>query len=167
LLRLGGEHVNVFMRSSTPLTIVCQRLVRMICSECRTQVMPEPTHLAQFPIRDFDPEKYDFYHGVGCSHCQNTGYHGRTAIVEALTINDAMRRAYLDGVSAEEFLKLARASSPFLTIAEVGALKAIRQITTVEEVMRVAPRTTYFRDETDLLSFSEIEHISESVGVVG
>jgi general secretion pathway protein E len=166
LLRLGGDHLGTFMRSSTPFTIVCQRLVRKICPECRQVVAPEPGLVAQFPIRDFDPEKYDFCHGVGCASCHNSGYHGRTGIIEALTITDAMRRAYLDGVSSQEFLQLARASAPFLTIGEVGALKAIRQITTVEEVLRVAPISTYFRENADLLSFPEIEHTSESPGII-
>lgn len=166
LLRLGGDSLATFMRSSTPFTIVCQRLVRKICPDCRTIVAPEPKLVAQFPIRDFDPEKYDFCHGVGCASCHNSGYQGRTGIIEVLTITDTMRKAYMDGVSSREFLRLARAASPYLTIGEVGALKAIRQITTVEEVFRVAPTTSHFREDGDLLSFPEIENISESAGAV-
>src|SRR5690606_4142210 len=167
LLRLGGDHLGTFMRSSTPLTIVCQRLVRKVCPECRKTVVPEPGLVAQFPIRDFEPEKYDFCHGVGCAACHNTGYLGRTGIIEALTINDTLRRACLEGVPSHVFLQLARAAAPFLTIGEVGALKAIRQVTTVEEVLRVAPISNYFRDNPDLLSFAEIEHTSESLGNIG
>lgn len=166
LLRLGGDHLSTLMRSSTPLTIVCQRLVRQICPECKTHISPEPRLVAQLPIRDFDAEKYDFCHGVGCASCHNSGYHGRTGIIEALTVTDAMRRAYLSGASSQDFIRLARESAPFLSIGEVGALKAIRQLTTVEEVLRVAPMTSNFRADGELLSFPEIEHISESAGIV-
>jgi len=165
LLRLGTTHLDTFMRSSTPFTIVCQRLVRKVCDECRAVITPEPRFLAQFPIRDFDPTKYDFCHGAGCSSCNNTGYKGRSGIFEALTINEEIRQAYMRGASAQEFLKLARASSPFLTLGEIGALKAIRQITTVDEVVRVAPFSPYSRGDSELLSFQEIEHISETLGI--
>jgi type II secretory ATPase GspE/PulE/Tfp pilus assembly ATPase PilB-like protein len=165
LLRLGNTHLDTFMRSSTPFTIICQRLVRKVCDDCRAVIAPEPRYLAQFPIRDFDPTKYDFCHGVGCSSCHNTGYKGRTGIFEALTITEEIRQAYMRGSSALEFLKLARASSPFLTLGEIGALKAIRQITTVDEVVRVAPFSPYTRGDAEMLSFQEIEHISETPGI--
>ena len=165
LLRLGNTHLDTFMRSSTPFTILSQRLVRKVCDDCRVVIAPEPRFLAQFPLRDFDPTKYDFVHGTGCSSCHNTGYRGRTGIFEALTITDEIRQAHMRGASAQEFLKLARASSPFLTLGEVGALKAIRQITTVDEVIRVAPLSPYARGVAGSLSFQEIEHISEMSGV--
>jgi len=164
LLRLGNTHLDTFLRSSTPFTIVCQRLVRTVCEDCREVVAPEPRYLAQFPLRDFDPTKYDFVHGAGCSTCHNSGYKGRTGIFEALTITEEIRQAYMKGVSAQEFEKLARESSPFLTLGEAGALKAIRQITTVDEVVRVAPLMSG-HGEAQMLSLQEIEHISETAGI--
>jgi len=166
LLRLNNLHLDTFMRSSTPFTIICQRLVRKVCEECRAVIAPEPRFIAQFPIRDFDPDKYDFCHGTGCQHCNNSGYKGRTGIFEALTITEELRRAYADGASSQEFLRLARASAPFLTMGEMGALKVVRQITTVEEIIRVAPFSTYSRGDAEMLSFQEIEHMSESTGMV-
>lgn len=166
LLRLGNTHLETFMRSSTPFTIVCQRLVRKVCEDCRAVITPEPRLLSQFPIRDFDSTKYDFCHGVGCSNCNNTGYRGRTGIFEAITVTEDLRQAYMRGAPSREFLKLARGSSPFLTLAEIGCLKAIRQITTVEEIIRVAPFSAHSRGDSELLSFQEIEHISESTGYV-
>ncbi len=166
LLRLTNSNIDVFMRSSTPFTILCQRLVRKICDDCREVIPPETRLVSQFPIRDFDPEKYDFCHGTGCSACNNTGYRGRTGIVEALTITEEIRQAYARGASSVEILRLARESSPFLTMGEVGALKAIRQITTVDEVFRVAPFSAYTRGAGEMLNFQEIEQICESTGFV-
>ncbi len=166
LLRLNSPQLDMFMRSSTPFTIVCQRLVRKVCDECRSVIAPEPRLVAQFPIRDFDPDKYDFCHGAGCQKCNSTGYQGRTGIFEVLSMTEEMRLAHLRGASSAEILRLARASSPYLSIAEIGALKAIRQITTVQEVFRVAPFAAYTRGAGELLNFQEIEHMSESTGFV-
>lgn len=162
LLRLNPVHLESYMRSSTPLTIVCQRLVRRICDQCRAVITPEPRAVAQFPIRDFDPDKYDFCHGTGCAACQNTGYKGRVGIFEVLIVNEDVRQAFLRRSSSGEILRLARASTPYLTIGEVGALKAIRQVTTVDEILRVAPVSG--GDLANALTFQEIERISESGG---
>ena len=164
LLRLGNHHLDTFLRSSTPFTIICQRLVRKVCDECREVIAPLPRHVAQFPLRDFDPSKYDFVHGAGCSSCHNSGYKGRIGIFEALTVSDEIRQAYIRGASAGEFLKVARATSPFVTLGEAGALAALRQITTVEEVVRVAPMASTLGTE-DALTIQEIENISETSGI--
>ncbi len=158
LLDAGGV---AFFRSSSALTVVCQRLVRKICPKCRQGVVPETELLQQFPIKDFDPDKYDFYEGKGCAACHNSGFAGRTGFFEVLTINDALREAFLKGSASAEVLSIARATTPFLTINEVGMLKAIRGVTTVEEVLRVAPLVSRDREMRHPLTVQEIERISE------
>ncbi len=162
LLRLTDLGIKTFLRSSTALTIVCQRLVRRICPHCRAVFQPDQQALREFPIRDFDPSKYDFYHGKGCKECQNTGFAGRTGVFEALTVNDDLREAFLAGAPASEVLKVARSTMPFLTINEIGALKVIRGITTADEILRVAPLVSRDREMKNPLSMPEIERISEA-----
>lgn len=164
MLRLTGAGLNTFLRSSTALTIVCQRLVRKICPYCQTTFTPEPRALAQFPVKDFDPDRYDFYQGRGCVDCQNTGYSGRTGIFEVLHVNDEVREAFVKGATSSEILAIARATSPFLTINEVGVLNVIRRITTVDEILRVAPMISRERELKNPLTLQEIERISESSG---
>jgi len=159
--RLLDTGLDAFFRSSTALTIVCQRLVRKICPKCRQGVVPDPQVLRQFPIRDFDPDKYDFYRGRGCTECRNSGFVGRTGFFEVLTINDELRDAFLKGATSGEVLGIARSTMPFLTINEVGMLKAIRGVTTVEEVLRVAPLVSRDREIKNPLTVQEIERISE------
>ena len=132
-----------------------------ICPHCRQGVVPEPEVLRQFPVKDFDPDKYDFFEGRGCAICQNTGFAGRTGFFEVLMVNDQMRETFLKGASSAEVLSVARTTMPFLTINEVGMLKAIRGVTSVEEVLRVAPLVSREREMKDPLTVREIERVSE------
>lgn len=165
LLRLIDSGLPTFLRSSTALTVICQRLVRKICPGCRTDFTPDPLALRQFPIREFDADKYDFCHGKGCAQCQNTGFYGRTGLFEVLKVNDEVREAFIGGATSAEILAIARSTTPFLTMNEVGFLKIIRRVTTVDEVLRVAPLVSLEREMKNPLTVSEIERISERSGV--
>jgi type II secretory ATPase GspE/PulE/Tfp pilus assembly ATPase PilB-like protein len=151
------------MKSSTSFTVISQRLVRKICPNCKTSIAPEQRNIEMFPIRDFDPERYDFFHGRGCSSCNNSGFLGRTGLFEVLTVTDEIRDAFLRGESAPELLAKARRTTPYLKLNEVGMLKAIRQVTTIEEVLRVAPFGSRETDMRDPLTMEEIERVSESM----
>lgn len=161
LLRLIDAGLERYLRSATALTIVCQRLVRKICPNCRSPFTPTPDMLLHLPLRDFDPDKYDFFHGKGCSDCQNTGYSGSSGIFEVLVMTSELRQAFLQGATSTELRQMARSSSPFLTVAEVGLLKAIRGTTTLQEVLRVAPSSVYGCDIKQALTLPDIERISE------
>jgi len=165
LLKLLEAGLKTFLRSSTPLTVVCQRLVRRLCPNCQAVFTPEPYAIRQFPIRDFDPDKYDFYQGEGCIRCQNTGFVGRTGLFEVMTINDELRDALIEGATSAQLLATARATTPFLTISEVGVLKVIRRITTPEELLRVAPLVSREREMKNPLTMAEVERISEGAAL--
>lgn len=162
LLRLTDVGLDSLMRSSTALTLLCQRLVRRICPHCRSGIAPEPTLIGQLPVKDFNADKYEFYHGRGCSRCNNTGYLGRVGLFEVMMITDDIRDAYLRGATASEIMAQARASSPYLTLAELGVLQVVRKVTTVEEVLRVAPIGARDRKPENMLTLQEIERLSES-----
>ncbi len=163
--RLLDAGVMTFFKSSTAITIVCQRLVRKICPNCRHAIAPDPQKIREFRLRDFDPDKHDFFQGSGCAECQNTGFVGRTGIFEVLTINDRLREAFLTGAKARDILQTARATTAFLNLHEVGMLKAIRGVTTIDEVARMVPLASRDRETESPLTIQEIERTSEGAFV--
>ena len=116
------------------------------------------------PIKDFDPDKYDFFEGSGCDQCNNTGFVGRTGLFEVLSVNGDVRDALLRGATSSEVLLAARRTSPFLAIAELGVLKVIRKETTLDELLRVTPIISGEHDMRHFLTLPDIERISEHTG---
>jgi general secretion pathway protein E len=118
--------------------VISQRLVRMLCPDCKKQVEP--------PLHSVPPEAGElikglaektFYGPVGCGACGG-GYRGRTAIYEILVIDDHIRRAVADGADLARLREAARESGMKTMLAD-GVEKAARGITSVEEVVRVLP----------------------------
>ena len=118
--------------------VVSQRLVRMLCPDCKKRVDP--------PLHSVPPEAGEFISGlagkgfygpVGCGAC-GAGYRGRTAIHEILVMDDSLRRAVADGADLAKLREAARESGMKTMLAD-GLEKASRGITSVEEVVRVVP----------------------------
>ncbi|MFP6616542.1 MAG: GspE/PulE family protein [Candidatus Hydrogenedentota bacterium] len=164
LLRLADAGVDVLLKSSTTITVICQRLVRRLCQNCLTPVIPDATEAGVIPIKDFDPDKYDFFEGSGCDQCNNTGFVGRTGLFEVLSVNGDVRDALLRGATSSEVLLAARRTSPLLAIAELGVLKVIRKETTLDELLRVTPIISGEHDMRHFLTLPDIERISEHTG---
>ena len=118
--------------------VISQRLVRMLCPDCKKQVDPPlhslPPEAGEF-IRSLGKET--FYGPAGCGAC-GAGYRGRTAIHEILVMDDRVRRAVADGADFAALREAARESGMKTMLAD-GLEKAARGITSVEEVVRVLP----------------------------
>ena len=71
--------------------ILAQRLVRRICTKCRTPYEPPATLLQQLNIDPIDIGKREFFYGKGCEHCSNSGYRGRMGIYEWLRMSEGIR----------------------------------------------------------------------------
>ena len=110
-----------------------QRLVRRLCTHCRTTSPLDANEKALFSFMEAPPK--DIYRAVGCEHCRQSGYQGRAGIHEFLVVDSAMRRAIhedKDEMSIEtQLLKQA------YSLRENGLLKVISGVTSLEEVMRV------------------------------
>jgi len=145
--RLMDMGVEPFLLSSTLNVIVSQRLVRLICPDCKTRIdLPadirmeieaELAKIAQEAIYKGVKENKDFivYHGAGCAKCGQTGYRGRLAIAEVLNISPNMRKIiseHFDSVKVERELK----EQKFVSIAADGWMKVLLGLTTVEEILR-------------------------------
>ncbi|MBL7078002.1 MAG: Flp pilus assembly complex ATPase component TadA [Kiritimatiellae bacterium] len=90
--RLIDMDVEPFLISSTLTSIVGQRLVRTICTHCKTAYEPDDDLLASLELTREDVAGRPFHYGKGCQHCNDTGYHGRKGIYEYLRVTDTIRQ---------------------------------------------------------------------------
>lgn len=139
LVRLSEMGKENFLVSSTGMSVISQRLVRLLCPYCKEPFMPGDNILSFFgSIRPFDTEKYTFYAQRGCNECDNTGFKGRTAIHEILTVNNDIRDAIFSKTPFSRIRPVARRTSGFLSMMEDGFYKATKGITSLEEIARMA-----------------------------
>jgi len=133
VVRLLNMGVEPFLISSSVILVAAQRLVRKICDDCKEPYQLDDTTAKLFGI---DPKKNKLYRGKGCKVCMNTGYKGRVGLVEVLTLTPKIKD--LVASNAQEFqIKEAARKEGMKTLREHGIDKALKGITTVEEIMRV------------------------------
>lgn len=147
LLDMGAEG---YLVASALRTVVAQRLVRKICESCKNVHTPDAAELAMIiGMLDEKQSESKFLRGNGCTHCNNTGYHGRIGVFEFLEMDenlaDALRRE-----DASAFAHLARASKGYRAFAEHAMEYALAGVTTIEEVIRVAGTIEEVPDEFTL-----------------
>lgn len=147
--RLIDMKVEPFLLASTLNVVAAQRLVRKICSECKAElevpanIFKEVEEELKKIDKEFWPEELKssksikFYHGKGCEKCNKSGYKGRLAIAEVLANTDALKDIISSGKMDTETLKKEFLTQNLLNIKQDGVLKALRGLTTIEEVMRV------------------------------
>ncbi|MGH7143366.1 MAG: GspE/PulE family protein, partial [Planctomycetota bacterium] len=135
ITRLVDLGVEAFLVSATLDSIVAQRLVRKICSQCRTEYHPTEEALLEIELTPELVENKRFWFGKKCKNCNNTGYRGRAAIYEILKVNQQMRELIVKKKSTEVIRETARAQG-MRTLRESGILKIFDGITTVDEVVR-------------------------------
>lgn len=137
--RLLGIGVEPYLIAGSLKGIVSQRLVRRICPKCKTSYTPDASELSLLHMTD--DEEFTFYKGTGCADCFYTGYRGRLAVFEILTINTEMRRAIQKNDMVA--LELAIENSEFKPILENCKELVLEGITTAREVSRAVSRTDY------------------------
>ncbi|WML45556.1 ATPase, T2SS/T4P/T4SS family [Neobacillus sp. PS3-40] len=135
ITRLLDMGVEPFLLASSLSGIVSQRLVRKVCRDCVVEQVPSKRELEIFARRGMKIEKIS--RGKGCSSCNMTGYKGRIALHEVLVINDEMRRVIMNGESFQRLRELSIKNKTIFLIDD-GLLKVKQQLTTTEEVLRVA-----------------------------
>ncbi|MBM4396207.1 MAG: type II secretion system ATPase GspE [Deltaproteobacteria bacterium] len=133
--RLVDMGVEPFLIASSVLSMVAQRLVRVVCRECRAPYAPSPGELATLGLSRIEPGD-TFYHPAGCAECLGTGYAGRNAIYEVLIVDEVIRELVMRNADASA-LKKAAMDRGMRSLRQDGVLKVRRGITTAEEVMRV------------------------------
>jgi type II secretory ATPase GspE/PulE/Tfp pilus assembly ATPase PilB-like protein len=134
-IRLVDMGVDPHIVASGLLCVTAQRLVRATCQACSEAYSPSPDHLDLLGVEGADRRR-EFHRGRGCQRCNGTGYSGRIALFQLLDVTGPVREAIIAG-ETDGVRRAGRADGLGRTMAEVGAAKALRGETTVEEVARV------------------------------
>jgi len=138
LLDLGAEP---FLLASSMTCIVAQRICRRVCPDCKEEFKPPPEVVED--IKNVlgklfeDKKEIKLVRGKKCARCNNTGYLGRIGIFEVLPISEKIGRLILERSAASAMEKQAF-DEGMVTMKQDGYLKALEEITTLEEVIRVA-----------------------------
>ncbi|TMG99701.1 MAG: type II secretion system protein GspE [Betaproteobacteria bacterium] len=135
--RLLDMGVEDYLLTSTIVGILAQRLVRTLCPHCKETYIALPELVEEINLRRFtDAKDITLWHAKGCSHCANTGYIGRISILEMLPMTDTLRSMVMKHATATD-LRAESVREGMLTMYEDGLRKALKGVTTFEEVLRV------------------------------
>ena len=137
--RLIDMGVEPYLVASSVEAFVAQRLVRLICPKCKTEDHDISSVVKEEIVQalSLSSPNFKIYKGQGCDHCHRTGYYGRTAIYEILTMNESIR-AMLSSQPQVEDIKRAAIASGMQTLRQNGWQCVHNGLTTPSEVMYVA-----------------------------
>ena len=136
LLDLGIEPFKV---GASVIGILAQRLVRQVCPACAVEREPPPEAVEKAGGRGRLPGDARWKAGAGCEACQQSGYKGRVAIHELLEVTEPIREL-ISGRSPDHVIREAVRRAGMRTMMEDGIAKAAQGLTTLDDVVRVAPR---------------------------
>ena len=125
--RLTDMGVENYLICSSVVSVLAQRLVRVICEHCRVAAGKRMTPLG---------EEIQTYRGTGCEHCFGTGYHGRKGIFELMEMNEEIRKMIMRNADAGDLIKEAKRNG-MRSLREDGWMKVASGLTTADEVTRV------------------------------
>lgn len=139
--RLIDMGIESYLISSSLLGVLAQRLVRVICQNCKVAYKPQSDELRVLNgelerIKAFNGGSFEVYRGAGCDECGGIGYRGRTGIFEFMTISDTLRQLIVEKKSSSVLRKQA-VEEGMVSLREDGWDKVKKGITTVEEIARV------------------------------
>ena len=133
--RLVDMGVEPFMLSASLEGVLAQRLVRKICSKCKTAYEPDEAVLSQLGLSAYDIGDKTFYFGKGCAECNHTGYKGRKGLFELLKISDPIRT--LVNEKAPGVVIRQKAIELGMSTLRADGLRCIFEgLTTIEEVLK-------------------------------
>lgn len=134
--RLADMGVESFLIASTLSAVIAQRLVRILCTQCREQYVPIDEETSRIGLaREACPEG-KIYRAKGCQECMETGFSGRIAIFEILIIDDELKNTILTHPDSST-LKERALRNGLITLRMDGADKVAKGITSIDEVLRV------------------------------
>jgi len=136
IARLDDMGIAPFLISSSVILSCAQRLMRRICSHCREPVTYPPKMFEDLGIDAATFSGVQLYRGRGCDRCKNSGYAGRMAIIEAMTITDQIRKLVIARANTRELGKVA-VSQGMRTLRMVGLDRAREGISTLEQVLLI------------------------------
>ncbi|MFT5495941.1 MAG: type IV pilus assembly protein PilB [Kiritimatiellia bacterium] len=135
ITRLVDMGIEPFLIASTLEAVMGTRLVRTICSECKTSYIPEAAMLKSLSLRPEEMGEQPFFYGKGCAVCNHTGYRGRRGIYEYLRINETIRNLITENKPTVVIRDKARELG-MRTLREDGVRCILDGYTTPEEVLK-------------------------------
>ena len=142
LLEMG---IDNYLMCGTMELVVAQRLVRRVCPACIKEYHPDEAHLASIGMTPSEGKEFVFRRGTGsinggrCEKCNGTGYFGRVAIHEILSVTSDVSRAISDAKSLKDLRDVSKQRANLVTMKEDCVYKILKGITTIEECNRVIP----------------------------
>jgi type IV pilus assembly protein PilB len=137
ITRLTEMGIEPFLVGSAIDCVVAQRLARRLCDRCKTPTSYTPRQLEhlRFPVQLDEPAPL-VYQPVGCAQCSNTGYRGRIALHEVMSVSEEIERLAVSRASSAEIARVATEQG-MVSLRHDGWAKAKLGLTSVEEILRV------------------------------
>ena len=139
ITRLVDMGVEPFLISSSILAVVAQRLVRVLCEDCRRAYIPNPIYLKSIGFSPDRFKEHKVFKAVGCENCFNTGYRGRLGIFEIMVLTERLKSLILKTFDSNR-IKHEAVQQKMRTLRQDGMQKVLNGLTTVEEVLRVTQK---------------------------
>ena len=136
IIRLLDMGIEPYLISSSASLIIAQRLMRSLCDKCKEETSPTDLQLNLLKRYKLDIDGHRIYKGKGCEHCNNTGYNGRIAIYEIMTMWHEIQELILKGASVFQIKEEAERLG-LVTLQEQGYNKTIEGVTSLDEWVRV------------------------------
>jgi general secretion pathway protein E len=133
ITRMVDMGVEAYLVASSLVAVLAQRLVRVLCLECRETYTPTAEALAEIGIRT--DHATSVFRAVGCGQCHHTGYRGRIGIFELMLVDDAVRGLVTQSIDAKT-IKRTAIQRGMHTLRADGARKVLDGVTSIEEVLR-------------------------------
>lgn len=140
ITRLIDMGVQPFLVASSVMAVMAQRLVRVVCPKCQEGYQPDPSILQQLDISDEQAHNATFMRGKGCNYCQHTGYRGRKAVFELMTMNATIREMTFRSEPTQNIRRQARLFG-MKTLTDDAKDKAMEGVTSLDEVLRLETST--------------------------
>jgi general secretion pathway protein E len=129
--------IEPFLIASSINAILAQRLIRIICENCKEEYTPAPEMLERIGLTGEKYRDRNVFRGRGCVKCHNTGFKGRRGIFELLHMTQEMKALVLKTSDANQIRHRA-IENGMVTLQQDGAQKVLEGVTTIEEVYRVS-----------------------------
>ena len=137
ITRLIDMGVQPFLVACSLMAVMAQRLVRVVCPKCKEPYQPTPEEIEVFNITPDELSDGQWVRGRGCSNCKHTGYKGRRAVFELMTMNTTLREMAFNSEPAQNIRRQARLLG-MKTLVEDAKDKAFSGMTTLAEVYKLS-----------------------------
>ncbi|OHB65039.1 MAG: type II secretion system protein GspE [Planctomycetes bacterium RBG_13_60_9] len=145
--RLTDMGIEPYLISSTVVGVMAQRLVRVICPDCKQPYNPQNGTVSWAELQKVSKGFVKLYKGTGCDKCLETGYLGRTGIFELMLMDDQIRDMIVQR-QGSHLIKQAAVKKGMVTLRQDGLRRALDGATTLEEVYRVTQDSVQIGEET-------------------